>query len=123
MVAAQGGDVRALEETDRLPGARLRVPLRAQEDGYVAALAARDLGLASNALGAGRARKEDHIDYGVGIECCVRIGDRVRRGQTLLLLHANDEARVGPALELAAGAVRLAPEAPQPRPLLFGAVE
>ena len=44
MVAAQGGDVRALEETDRLPGARLRVPLRAQEDGCVAALAARDLG-------------------------------------------------------------------------------
>ena len=123
MVAAQGGDVRALEETDRLPGARLRVPLRAQEDGYVSALAARDLGLASNALGAGRARKEDPIDYGVGIECCVRVGDRVRRGQTLLLLHANDEARVGPALELAAGAVRLAPEAPQPRPLLFGAVE
>ena len=123
MVAAQGGDVRALEETDRLPGARLRVPLRAQEDGCVAALAARDLGLASNALGAGRARKEDPIDYGVGIECCVRVGDRVRRGQTLLLLHANDEARVEPALELAAGAVRLAPEAPQPRPLLFGAVE
>ena len=122
MVAAQGGDVRALEETDRLPGARLRVPLRAQE-GCVSALAARDLGLASNALGAGRARKEDPIDYGVGIECCVRVGDRVRRGQTLLLLHANDEARVGPALELAAGAVRLAPEAPQPRPLLFGAVE
>ena len=69
------------------------------------------------------ARKEDPIDYGVGIECCVRVGDRVRRGQTLLLLHANDEARVEPALELAAGAVRLAPEAPQPRPLLFGAVE
>ena len=123
MIAAQGGDVSALEETDRLPGARLRVPLRAQEDGYVSALAARDLGLASNALGAGRARKEDPIDYGVGIECCVRVGDRVRRGQTLLLLHANDEARVEPALELAAGAVRLAPEAPQPRPLLFGAVE
>ena len=123
MVAAQGGDVRALEETDRLPGARLRVSLRAQEDGCVSALAARDLGLASNALGAGRARKEDPIDYGVGIECCVRVGDRVRRGQTLLLLHANDEARVEPALELAAGAVRLAPEAPQPRPLLFGAVE
>ena len=41
----------------------------------------------------------------------------------LLLLPANDEARVGHALELAAGAVRLAPEAPQPRPLLFGAVE
>ena len=99
------------------------MPLRAQEDGCVSALAARDLGLASNALGAGRARKEDPIDYGVGIECCVRVGDRVRRGQTLLLLHANDEARVEPALELAAGAVRLAPEAPQPRPLLFGAVE
>ena len=123
MVAAQAGDVRALEETDRLPGARLRVPLRAQEDGYISALAARDLGLASNALGAGRARKEDPIDYGVGIECCVRVGDRVQRGQTLLLLHANDEARVEPARKLAAGAVRLAPEAPQPRPLLFGAVE
>ena len=60
---------------------------------------------------------------GVMDEVNVRVGDRVQRGQTLLLLHANDEARVGPALELAAGAVRLAPEAPQPRPLLFGAVE
>ncbi|MGI5885081.1 MAG: thymidine phosphorylase [Candidatus Spyradocola sp.] len=123
MVSAQGGDARALENTDLLPGARLRVPLCADRDGFVAALAARDLGLASNALGAGRARKEDAIDYGVGIECCVRVGDPVRRGQTLLLLHANDEARVNAAMDLARGAVRLAEQAPAPRPLLFGTVE
>lgn len=123
MVAAQGGDVRALEETDRLPGARLRVPLRAQEDGCVSALAARDLGLASNALGAAARARRTPSTTAWGSSAASASGDRVRRGQTLLLLHANDEARVEPALELAAGAVRLAPEAPQPRPLLFGAVE
>ena len=48
-------------------------------------------------LGAGRERKGDPIDLAVGVVLQAKVGDRVRRGQPLAVLHANDEARLDEA--------------------------
>ncbi len=61
-------------------------------------------------LGAGRARKEDKIDYGAGIECLAKVGDRVETDQPLLLLHADDETRFAGAEELLNQGIEIGPE-------------
>lgn len=101
MVSHQGGDVRVIEQPDLLPVAPVQQPLVAPCTGYVAAIDGMALGLAVNALGGGRARKEDLIDPAVGLMIQARVGDLVEAGQPLLTIHAADEsaaAHVAPAL-------------------------
>jgi pyrimidine-nucleoside phosphorylase len=55
------------------------------------------LGIALAILGGGRARKEDHIDAGVGLEFHRRIGDRVECGQPLVTIHYNADTKLDEA--------------------------
>jgi thymidine phosphorylase len=114
MIRAQGGDPDA-----PLPTARETEVLRATADGVVAGLDAMDLGLAAWRLGAGRARKEDPVSSGAGVVLKVRPGDPVRAGDVLLELRTDEPGRIPAALTTAAGAVRIAPDAPTPAPLLI----
>ena len=53
-----------------------------------------EIGRASLMIGAGRARKEDAIDPGVGIEVHARVGDRVEAGAPLFTLCYNEDREV-----------------------------
>ena len=53
------------------------------------------LGLASNALGAGRNHVEDIIHPAVGLYLEKKLGDRVKRGEILCQIHWNDESPGG----------------------------
>jgi pyrimidine-nucleoside phosphorylase len=86
MVRAQGGDVRAVESPERLPRARVRVAVHAKKSGIFVSADPLELGLVAVALGAGRARAEDAVDPGAGIELCRPIGSRVERGEPLAFL-------------------------------------
>jgi len=89
MVAAHGGDPRVIESPQRLPRARHRIAVRAAKAGIVQSVDARVLAEVALALGAGRRRTEDTIDPAVGVELLKKRGDRVARGEELLLLHAR----------------------------------
>jgi pyrimidine-nucleoside phosphorylase/thymidine phosphorylase len=84
---AQGGDVRALDDPDRLPRAAGTLPVRAGASGVVRAIDAEAIGLAAMALGAGRARVEDGVDHGVGLTLHRKVGDRVEVGDALCTIH------------------------------------
>jgi pyrimidine-nucleoside phosphorylase len=88
MVEFQGGDLRVIEQPELLPTAALQVPLHAPTDGFITAVDGQRLGLAVNALGGGRATKEDTIDHAVGLVMHARVGDAVSAGQPLLTIHA-----------------------------------
>lgn len=119
MAAAQGGDPSAVEKPEQLPAAAHSRPLRADRDGYTAAIDAREIGLAAMHLGAGRRTAADSIDHGVGITLCSKVGDPVRRGGVLAVLHFNDPETADGAAALAGGAYRLADSPPRPRPLVL----
>jgi pyrimidine-nucleoside phosphorylase len=119
MVAAQGGDPRAVEAPDRLPRARQRLPIAAARSGFVGACDALELGLTSVALGAGRTRADQPIDPAVGIELAVGLGDRIERGQPLAWLHVNEKRGTKPLAERAANAFSIARRAPPPRKLVL----
>jgi pyrimidine-nucleoside phosphorylase len=93
MVRAHGGDTRAVEHPERLPRARSSFVVTARESGRVRAIDALEVGLASVALGAGRARAEDPVDPGAGIEILAPLGSQVKKGDALARLHASSAVR------------------------------
>jgi pyrimidine-nucleoside phosphorylase len=118
-VAANGGDPLALDDSRRLPGWTRAVPVRAERGGYVQAIRGRDLGVLAVELGAGRSRRDDVLDLGVGIRLEVQVGDRVEPGQTLLTLFCNQ--RDGSPLP--PDWITLGPEPCAPRPWLLETLE
>jgi pyrimidine-nucleoside phosphorylase len=92
-VALQGGDVRVIDDVDRLPRAPRTHTLRAQTTGRVSRIDAGLIGRAATVLGAGRARKEDRVDPGVGIILDRKIGDEIQRGDRLATVFFSDPER------------------------------
>ena len=86
MVEAQGGDPRVVEDRSLLDQAPGQTALEADRSGFVTRCDARTIGIAAMRLGAGRTRKEDDIDPGVGIEVLAKIGDEVAAGDPLAIL-------------------------------------
>ncbi|HMN62462.1 MAG TPA: thymidine phosphorylase, partial [Anaerolinea sp.] len=123
LVAAQGGDVRYLDEPQRLPGAAVVEVVPAEREGWVAQINARVVGETSVEMGAGRARKEDPIDHGVGILVHRKVGALVRVGDPLFTIHARsrDEAARARARLLEALAWSDKPAAALP--LFYGVIE
>ncbi len=91
IVAAQGGDARAVYDASLLPLAPREAVLRAEEDG-VLRVAARKLGEACLLLGGGRQHAEDAIDHTVGIVLTRRDGDPVRAGEEIARVYCRGEA-------------------------------
>ncbi len=116
MVEAQGGDPRVAEQPrDVLPRGRSRQPVPASADGFVTAIAALEIGRAALVLGAGRRRKEDRVDPGVGIEIARSLGDEVAAGEPLAYLIHNDHG-VEDAAARVLRAFQLGPRAPAKSP-------
>jgi thymidine phosphorylase len=71
----------------------------------VAAVDAAEVGKMGVALGGGRQKKGDPIDYSVGIMCHAKIGDSLSPGDPLFTVHANDPAKLSAAKERLLAAV------------------
>jgi thymidine phosphorylase len=93
-ITAQGGDKRQLDQPDLLPTASLIETIPAPRSGWVAAIDAAAIGQTGVALGGGRARKGDPIDYSVGIICHVKVGQELTAGEPLFTIHANDSGKL-----------------------------
>jgi thymidine phosphorylase len=116
MIRAQGGDPDAA-----LPVARETHVVPAPASGVLTALDAYAVGLAAWRLGAGRARKEDAVQAGAGVELHAKPGDTVTEGSPLLTLHTDTPEQFGYALQALDGAVTVsAPGQPfTPTPLIL----
>ncbi len=99
LVEAQGGDVRTIEEPERLPQAKLIEPVPAPRSGYLAELNAVEVGQAVVELGGGREKKEDPIDHSVGVVVHYKVGDLVQKNTPLFTVHASDEEKLAAARE------------------------
>ncbi|MEJ5944465.1 thymidine phosphorylase [Pseudokineococcus basanitobsidens] len=109
MVAAQGGDADA-----ELPRARETDVVLAPADGVLVRLDALAVGVAAWRLGAGRARREDPVQAGAGVELHAKPGDEVRAGQPLMTLHTDTPERFARAREALEGAADVALQGSRP---------
>jgi pyrimidine-nucleoside phosphorylase len=108
-VAAQGGDVAAVDDPSRLPMAPVVAPLLAPRDGSISRLDAREIGFAVVELGGGRARKEDPIDPAVGVVLAdgTKLDRPVQAGQPLMWIHAGDADRLAAIMPRLAAAIEI----------------
>ena len=90
-IQKQGGDISYLEDIEKFEKAKFVVPVISEGSGYVEKLDAQEIGKASMNLGAGRKKKEDNIDFSVGIVLEKKIGDKVENGDILAYIYANGE--------------------------------
>jgi thymidine phosphorylase len=109
MIRAQGGDPDA-----PLPTAAVTHTVLAPADGVLVRLDALAVGVAAWRLGAGRARKEDPVQAGAGVELHAKPGAVVRGGEPLMTLHTDTPERFERALEALEGGYTLAPEGSRP---------
>jgi len=121
VIAAQGGDPAVTEDASLLPAAPNRHELIAARGGFITVCDAREVGLAGVRLGAGRQRKEDDVDHGVGITLGAKIGDRVDKGDVLAAVQYRDQARLESALQFLERAFTIGDDATQPE-LIIGHV-
>jgi pyrimidine-nucleoside phosphorylase len=119
MVAAQGGDVRYIEDPTLLPSASLVEVVTAPSSAYLITLHAQPVGEAVVLLGGGRSRKGDAIDHAVGVVVHHKVGDRVEKGQPVCTIYANDPARLLEARAKIDEAITFSRVAVPPLPLFY----
>jgi len=119
MISAQGGDPDA-----ELPAASEHHVVVAPSDGVLTQLDALQVGTASWRLGAGRARKEDPIQFGAGITLHAQLGSAVKAGQPLMTLHTDEAERFERAMEALEGSFKIeAAATPAPRKILLDRID
>ncbi|MCU1597542.1 MAG: pyrimidine-nucleoside phosphorylase [Glaciihabitans sp.] len=99
MISAQGGDPDAA-----MPAPKESHVVTAERSGILVRQDALPFGVAAWRLGAGRARQQDPVQHGSGIDLHAKPGDTVTAGQPLFTLHTDEPARFERALEAVAGA-------------------
>ena len=107
LVSAQGGDARAIDDFSLFDQPKLAEDYVSPKEGVLAEIDAEKLGMASSVLGAGRAKKEDDIDYAVGIWVEKRLGETVKAGETLFKIYANDQSKIADARKLLDEAIKI----------------
>ena len=117
-IEAQGGDGDIIYDYSLFPQAKHSLELRSGCSGYVSKINARQIGVASQRLGAGRTSKEDEIDLSAGIVLNKKVGDRVEEGELLLTLLGNDMSKLREGHRLAERAFEFSDE-PVKRPELI----
>jgi len=90
-LSSQGGDASIVDDPSKLPQAKYIFELEAKEDGFVSEIVADEVGTAAMLLGAGRATKESVIDLAVGLVLRKKIGDQVKKGESIVTIYSNFE--------------------------------
>ncbi len=119
LVQAQGGDVRQIENPDLLPQAHFVRATPAPQNGYLAEVNAKEVGLAAAELGAGRSRRGDSIDHAVGVIVHYKVGEYVEAGTPLFTVHANEEEKLATAETRLLAAHSFSDEPVEPYPLFY----
>ena len=91
MVEYQGGNVKQIEDPDLLPQAKFKTQMKSQKEGYIDNIHSMNLGILSMKLGGGREKKEDSINYAVGLEMKVKKGDKIKKDDILATVYHDEK--------------------------------
>ena len=94
LVQNQGGDISYLEDTEKFEKAKFVEPILATKSGYIQEIDSKEVGKLTSSLGAGRIKKEDKIDFCVGIVLNKKVADKVEKNDILAYIHANQKDKM-----------------------------
>ncbi len=97
IVKAQGGNVNYLLNPDSYPKSEFVFELKSNKQCYVKSIDSYEIGMAALELGAGRLTKEDKIDFKAGIKFFPKIGDLIKKGDTICILNSDSKEKIDSA--------------------------
>ena len=110
LVKNQNGDISYIENIENFEKAKLITPVYSNENGYISKINAKEIGKIAGFLGAGREKKEDSIDYSVGIVLNKKVGDKVEKDEVIAYIHSNDVKKMEEAVERVRKTVKISKE-------------
>ncbi len=99
-IKAQGGNTEFIEKPELIFKPKFEAKVLAQRDGYISHINTELVGKSASALGAGREKKDDVIDFSAGIRIAKKTGAYVKKGDLLATLYADDKGRIPVAEEM-----------------------
>jgi pyrimidine-nucleoside phosphorylase len=101
LIRNQGGDERVVDDYSLLPMAPVRTEIKAPKAGFIKMFDNTQIGLFLIELGGGRKSKTDLIDYGVGFTFHKKIGDKVKKGESIFTItHHPHQQEIVRAIRL-----------------------
>ena len=122
VIEAQAGNPQVLDRFELLPNATGVREIASPRAGYISAIDAEYIGVASSMIGAGRDTKDDTIDPAVGVILEVKVGQKVEAGGVLCRLYYTGEERVEDASQQIEDAFRISAQPPEERELILEVV-
>lgn len=119
LVNNQGGDISYLENVNKFEKAKYIEPIVSQNTGFINEINAEDIGKVACGLGAGRIRKEDGIDYSVGIILDKKVSDKVEQGEIIGYIYANNLQKLTIAKEQIKNIVKISSNQVKAKPIIF----
>lgn len=107
IVGAQSGEVSALEKPHGPHSASVKLPLPAPQSGELLRFDAGIVGAVVVRLGGGRQASSDEIDFSVGLDRIVKVGEKVAKGDPLCIVHAPDDSAADGALRELSKAIQI----------------
>jgi pyrimidine-nucleoside phosphorylase len=94
IIIAQNGDPRIIDNYDFLPKAKKVFEVKSVKSGYIKKINTEAIGIGATILGAGRLKKEDNVDYSVGLEIIKKINHKVKKGEPIVIVHYNNDNKL-----------------------------
>jgi pyrimidine-nucleoside phosphorylase len=123
MVQLQGGNTKIIERPTLLPHSCLSVDVLSKKEGYIQSIDAEAIGTISMILGAGRERMDSDIDPAAGIILRKRVGDYVKKDDTLCTFCTSDESITKKAEEMFLNALTFGEKPPEKKRMIIDVIE
>lgn len=122
MVQAHGGDVRYIDDEAMFDVGKTHT-VNAERDGFITSIDTEAYGVASLLLGAGRSTKDAAIDMCAGIEVIKNLGDKVKKGEPVAVLHAKDSSNFSSAESKLLESLTVSQAPPESAEIILGVIE
>ncbi|MEG1151668.1 MAG: pyrimidine-nucleoside phosphorylase [Oscillospiraceae bacterium] len=122
MVRTQGGDEKCIDNYNLFKRAETIYSVKSTKTGYITHMNTEKCGMSSVVLGAGRETKNSQIDYSAGIILKKKVGDYVKSGEEIAVLHANKEKNVLEAETIFLDAITISKNNVEEEPLVYARV-
>lgn len=122
-VYAQKGDTSYIKDLSKFEKSKYAYKVISMSDGYISAIDAEKIGLCSLVAGAGRATKEESIDYTAGIILHKKVGDKVQFGDSLGVIYTNKSNEKEALTESFYGAFEFSTEPVRKNNVIIGMVD
>ncbi|MEG1620964.1 MAG: pyrimidine-nucleoside phosphorylase [Oscillospiraceae bacterium] len=122
MVRTQGGDEKCIDNYNVFKRAETIYSVKSTKTGYITHMNTEKCGMSSVVLGAGRETKNSQIDYSAGIILKKKVGDYVKSGEEIAVLHTNKEKNVLEAETIFLDAITISENNVEEEPLVYARV-